>query len=49
VDYWAFNALTIKDRFPLPSIDELIDELGTIRVFSNLDLTSGFQQILLLP
>lgn len=39
------NAITVKYRFPLSTVDELLDELGSARVFSKLDLTSGFHQI----
>ncbi|XP_028177583.1 uncharacterized protein LOC114365243 [Ostrinia furnacalis] len=49
VDYRALNAKTIKEHYPLPRIEDQIDQLGGYQYFITLDLASGYYQIPLDP
>ena len=49
VDYRGLNSVTKLDTFPLPRIDDLLDQLGESKYFSTLDLASGFWQIRVHP
>jgi hypothetical protein len=49
VDYRPLNVVTIKNKYPLPHIDILFDQLSKAKVFSKIDLRSGYHQIKIKP
>ncbi|GJZ56733.1 putative reverse transcriptase domain-containing protein [Tanacetum coccineum] len=46
IDYRELNRLTVKNRYPLPRIDDLFDQLQGSRVYSKIDLRSGYHQLI---
>jgi hypothetical protein len=49
VDYWPLNIVTSKNKYPLPRIDILFDQLASAKVFSKVDLYLSYRQIKIHP
>jgi hypothetical protein len=49
IDYRAFNEVTVKNKYPLPRIEDLFDQLRGASVFSKIDLRSGYHQLRIRP
>jgi hypothetical protein len=45
IDYRKLNDMTVKNRFPMPLVDEILDELAGTQYFSSLDMTNGYHHI----
>ena len=48
-DYWALNKATVKNHYPLPRIQELLDTLQGAKWFTKLDLIAGYYQVRMNP
>jgi hypothetical protein len=49
IDYRSLNEVTIKNKYPLPRIEDLFDQLRGASVFSKIDMRSGYHQLRIRP
>src|SRR5438132_4600697 len=49
IDYRSLNAITVKNKYPLPRIEDLFDQLKGAKYFSKIDLRSGYYQLKIRP
>jgi hypothetical protein len=49
VDYRSLNDVTVKNKYLLPCIEDLFDQMGGARVFSKIDLRSDYHQMKIMP
>jgi hypothetical protein len=49
VDYRTLNDVTVKNKYPLPRIEDLFDQMRGAKVFSKIDLRSGYHQMKIRP
>ena len=47
IDYRQLNKLTVKNKYSLPRIDDLFNQLKGASIFSNIDLRSGYHQLII--
>ena len=45
IHYWNLNAMTVKNKYPLLRIDDLLDQLRNAKFFSKIDLQFGYHQM----